>query len=213
MALWTAKKSPLEDGKLENAWKALGRMLFTINDTIKLEPRSVKDIIGKPNLLDIVTLWSSFIYQHLSKFWVRKHIGGTLKQAKVFMKENDKLLEERETADDKRDNKYTLAQRNKQKPLAAMLKTQKADITPKRKALLMLQMTKAQKDAHKDKIIEATNDLFEAQRKQRLTHREMREMHELYSYSIKMIIKNLRKDQQRLLAYQKAILDPEMARP
>jgi hypothetical protein len=99
--------------------------------------------------------------------------------------------------------------------LATKLSQQKTDVVQKRQALLTLQkmstrrMKEPQKEKRKIAIVVAKVDLFKAQREHGLTQRSI---HELYSHSIKMIIENLRKDQSRLLAYQKAIPDLKLDR-
>lgn len=206
----------------------------SINVNIKLELSNAAYVTSKPNLPDLVPIWDSFLDQHFTKIenwgqkWIRERIAETLEALKIAITKYEKMFQERKKAEltaqkaptgNKEKGKgpltYAEKQKQEQKELTTKL-TQQARVAQQHKAELhtLEQMKttgwdKKRRDAHREKVTAAKDNFFEAQKTHGITQRAI---HELYSYSVKNIITNLKKDQERLMNYQEKINTLKMPR-
>ena len=206
----------------------------SIDANIKLELSSAAYVTSEPNLPNLVIIWDSSLNQHFTKIedwgqkWNQERIGETLKTLKIAIIKYEKMFQEGKKAElasqkalagnkkkGKRPLTYAEKQRQEQKELNTKLIQQVRAVQQSKTDLHTLRQTnkkgwdRSKKDAHEVKLFKAKQDLLKAQEAHGLTQRAI---YDLYSYSAKNILTDLKKDKERLVNYQKQISTIKMLR-
>ncbi|KAL1597343.1 hypothetical protein SLS60_008927 [Paraconiothyrium brasiliense] len=214
--------------------------MVSINENVQKELRNAVQITGDPNVLNLVLMWDTFLEDRFAKIdewakaWTKNSIGLAQKEVKSALVKYEKMFRERENAEEqaqkvaktgkgskgngKATASYAEEQKKKRKTLSTKLAQQGKEMRAHREELRTLKATqkastrkwkKPQREAHQVKINVKKEDIEDAERAYGVTQRAI---HELYSYSVKMIITNLKKDQERLLNFERKVSTLKMPR-
>lgn len=214
--------------------------MININENVIKELRNAVQITGAPVAQNLASMWQTFLEEKFDNIdaWAKKWTGESIdlaqKELKTTLAKYEKMFQERKKAElqaqkgikagkgskgkGKAPASYAEEQKQKHKALSTKLAQHSKDMRAHRAELRTLRATqkahannwtKDEKSAQGHKIKEAEKDIGTAEE---AFGRTQREIHELYSYSVKMIIKNLKKDQQRLLSFEKKIRALNMPR-
>ncbi|KAL1600775.1 hypothetical protein SLS60_007163 [Paraconiothyrium brasiliense] len=197
--------------------------LRSINSNVRMELSHAKTLTGEE--VDLVPLWDSFledrftIAENHGKDWLRGRIERALKEIKETRKKYRTLLTQLQ-----KQEKGKLAEQHRKKQHQKQLSFEKLRENAKRKVVhqraLISQLTKkyeaitnptkAQTKAFNSKVTAAKKTML---RHEKMVMKAQRRIHVLYAYSLEGILRNLRKDQQRVLAFEKAIPALRLLRP
>lgn len=214
--------------------------MININENVIKELRNAVQITGAPVAQNLASMWQTFLGEKFddidawAKKWTGERIDLAQKELKTTLAKYEKMFQEREKAElqaqkeikagkgskgkGKAPASYAEEQKQKHKALSTKLAQHSKDMRAYRAELRTLRATqkanakdwtKPEKTAHEVKIDKVEMGIETAEKE---FGRTQREIHELYSYSVKMIIKNLKKDQQRLLSFEKKIRTLNMPR-
>lgn len=211
----------------------------SISANVKLELRNAAQLTKSPNV-KLEALWDQYLADKFATMetngrkWIEERLKtDTDKQLTATIDKYRKMsseLKKKESTLVKDPLAHAKKQKVEQNRLEKVLKQHQADVTAQQKTVDQLRIDRtelsakikkatqpvAKQDFEKKrdnvgkKIIAAKNQVH---RKQKLVGATQRAIHELYSYSVGLILMNLEKDQKTIAEYRKVVLTLKMPRP
>lgn len=190
-----------------------------INKNIRLELANAGALYNEPKI-NLVPIWDKFIAEHfkdmdtVAKAWVTARLPKTKSEIAAALKKYTVLtetLKKQETGKDAA--KHAADQKKKQTTLEATMAKQKKDIADAKKKVDDLKKQRAVKPQPKGiatKIQKAKEALHEAEKEVGKTQRKI---HELYTFSVNLLVKNLKKDNLRVLNFEKDLAALKLTPP
>ncbi|KAF1961713.1 hypothetical protein CC80DRAFT_589225 [Byssothecium circinans] len=194
--------------------------LRKINNDVKLELGNA-GYVTKDAKLDLVTPWNPFLTAHFdelekrSRDWLKNKIELVLVDLRAALTKYNTMLDELEKKEDAKQNKqiqkYKDDQAAKEKTLQAQHSQDESKVREVEQEIKDLKEKKNLSSSARDsEKLRLGKKLLKAMQ---TAGRTQRSIHELYSSSVKDIIKNLKKDETLLLAWQKRVPGLKMPRP
>ncbi|KAF1950026.1 hypothetical protein CC80DRAFT_247531 [Byssothecium circinans] len=204
----------------------VAKSLTNINKNVRLELGNAAHVLGLPPSVDIVKHWDAFVVQHfdeIDKFidkWLTERVKNNLEAIKIAIANKEALFRDLQKKEDPKQNpqiqQYAAAQRAEQNRLAAQQTAEEKKMKDFGTEIVDLKKvskqgwSRAQKQAHKRKQDATEKAYMDARRKFGLARRGI---HDLYSFSVKGIIENLKKDESRVTHYKQRVKGLKMPRP
>jgi len=180
-----------------------------INKNIRLELANAGALYNEPNI-DLVPIWDKFIAEHFknmdteAKKWMTARLPETKSEIAETVKRYTALAETLKKQEMGKDAvKHAADQKKKQTALEATLARQKKDVVEAEKKVDDLKKQRAVKPKPKGiekKVSDAKKALQKAEKEVGKTQRKI---HELYAFSVNLLVKNLGKDRQRVTNFEK----------
>jgi len=168
----------------------------------------------------LVPLWDAFMKAHFqamdtaAKKWATARLPKTKTEIAAAIKKYTTLaytLKKAETGKDAA--KHAADQKKKQTTLESTLTKQKADVAAAQKKVddaKKLRATQPKPAGADKKVRDAKKALLKAEKEVGKTQRKI---HELYSYSVNLLVKNLGKDSQRVTNFEKDLAALKLTAP
>jgi hypothetical protein len=192
-----------------------------INGNVQKELKNAGLLYNEPKI-DLVPIWNDFIKAQFlkadahGKKWLSDRFPSTKTKIEASRKKYVQMATKLKAAEEGKDAvKHKDAQKKTQTQLEAKVKTAEAAVTAAKKAVEDLKLlrttgTTAQKKGLTGKIKKAKLTL---ETKERDLGKAQRAIHELYSYSVNLIVKNLEKDSARVSNFEKGIASLKLTAP
>ncbi|KAJ4360947.1 uncharacterized protein N0V89_001516 [Didymosphaeria variabile] len=197
--------------------------LRSINANVRMELGHAKALTGED--VNLVPLWDSFLenrfaeVENYGKDWLEGRVERALKNITETRKKYRSLLTQMQKQEKgKQAERHRKLQHQKQLSFEKLRESAKRKVVHQRQLISQLTKkhaaitnpTKAQTKAFDSKVTTAKKNML---RHEKTVMKAQRRIHVLYAHSLEGILRNLRKDQQRVLAFKKAIPALRLLRP
>ncbi|KAJ4334689.1 hypothetical protein N0V95_009112 [Ascochyta clinopodiicola] len=195
--------------------------LNSINGNIRKELSNAGALYNEPRI-NLVPIWDDFFKAQFTKAedhgkkWLLTRFPATETKIEASRKKCTRLATTLKKAEEGKDAaKHADMQKKAQTELETKMKSQEGLVTTAKQTVADLKKlrtigTAAQKTGLAGKIIVAKKALHEEEKAVAITQRVI---HELYSHSVNLIVKNLEKDSARVSNFEKAIAALKLTPP
>lgn len=190
-----------------------------INKNIRLELANAGALYNEPKV-SLLPTWDAFMKQHFqamdtaAKKWALARLPKTKSEIAAAIKKYTALadtLKKAETGPTA--SKHATDQKKKQTTLESTLTKQKADVAAAEKKVddaKKLRATRPKPAGAEKKVRDAKKALLKAEKE---VGRTQRKIHELYSHSVNLLVKNLGKDSQRVTNFEQGLTGLKLMAP
>lgn len=190
-----------------------------INKNVRLELANAGALYNEPKIA-LVPVWDAFMKAHFqamntaAKKWATARLPKTKSEIAAAIKKFSTLADTLKKAETGKDAaKHAADQKKKQTALETTLAKQKADVATAQtqvKAAKDLRATKPTPAGAEKKVRDAKKALLKAEKEAGKTQRKI---HELYSFFVNLLVKNLGKDSQRVTNFERDLASLKLTAP